>query len=730
MNARTHRTVVAWLGAFWLAWLPAIVIAQAPGILGYQGRVAVNGTNYDGTGLFRFALVNGSGTTTFWSNGAATVSVPVSKGMYAVLLGDTTVPGMATIPATVFTNTDVRLRVSFDGGNGMQVFTPDQRLGAVGYALQAAGVRSSDDIVGRRLNIGSGHGLQGTQSTIAGGSGNSAVAAYAALGGGASNSILATCDYGVIGGGFVNAIYTSTDYGVIGGGWGNVITNHGNRAVISGGEINTIEHASHSIIGCGSGNRIQWGSFLSVLGGGLYNSLTNASYSVLGGGLSNAAAGSSYAVIAGGEANTVQPGATHTALGGGSGNSVQSNSYCASLGGGRMNSIGSDAEGCVLGGGMQNRIATQAGESMLGGGGDNAIEEFAYTSTLGGGFSNNIGPYANASTLGGGYHNLILSSASYSTLGGGRDNTVMSGSGYATLGGGNLNTAGGSCSVVPGGSANAATGACSLAAGQRAKAYHDGSFVWGDKTDADVASTAMNQFIIRADGGVGIGTNRPGAAVDVQGKLNSHALRVQGGITSGGPENAVVRLINQNTSGDSMPTLRVLGQGGFADSGALCVSQNGSGNIAKFGNSSAWVSWLTNNGTWYAVAFNPTSDRNAKQAFSAVDSRDVLDRVLHLPIQTWSFKVDGGTRHIGPMAQDFHAAFQVGTDERHIATVDADGVALAAIQGLYKVVQEKETRIESLERELRQQGERHERELDAMKRQLQSLLENSERRRL
>ncbi|HEX7653611.1 MAG TPA: hypothetical protein VF607_08895, partial [Verrucomicrobiae bacterium] len=48
----------------------------------------------------------------------------------------------------------------------------------------------------------------------------------------------------------------------------------------------------------------------------------------------------------------------------------------------------------------------------------------------------------------------------------------------------------------------------------------------------------------------------------------------------------------------------------------------------------------------------------------------------------WSYKKDTGVRHLGPMAQDFHAAFAVGSDERHIASLDEDGVALAAIQGL------------------------------------------------
>src|SRR5580700_11327583 len=84
-----------------------LVEAQVPQILNYQGRVAVNGTNFDGTGLFQFALVNGTGASTYWSNGNSIVSLPLSAGLYSVPLGDTTVSNMAAIPTGVFTNTDV-----------------------------------------------------------------------------------------------------------------------------------------------------------------------------------------------------------------------------------------------------------------------------------------------------------------------------------------------------------------------------------------------------------------------------------------------------------------------------------------------------------------------------------------------------------------------------------------------------------------------------------------------
>ena len=103
----------------------------------------------------------------------------------------------------------------------------------------------------------------------------------------------------------------------------------------------------------------------------------------------------------------------------------------------------------------------------------------------------------------------------------------------------------------------------------------------------------------------------------------------------------------------------------------------------------------------YCKAINITSDRNAKEKFKAVNVRAVLDKVARLPISEWQYKgreqqPSDGTRHIGPMAQDFHAAFAVGRDEKHITTVDADGVALAAIQGLNEKLEEKTQEVEAL----------------------------------
>src|SRR5262249_10122041 len=83
--------------------------------------------------------------------------------------------------------------------------------------------------------------------------------------------------------------------------------------------------------------------------------------------------------------------------------------------------------------------------------------------------------------------------------------------------------------TVPGGVNNTAAGYSSFAAGRRAKANHQGAFVWADSADADFASTASNQFLIRATGGVGIGTNAPTAQLHVVGTARVSVLEITGG---------------------------------------------------------------------------------------------------------------------------------------------------------------------------------------------------------
>jgi pyruvate carboxylase len=92
-----------------------------------------------------------------------------------------------------------------------------------------------------------------------------------------------------------------------------------------------------------------------------------------------------------------------------------------------------------------------------------------------------------------------------------------------------------------------------------------------------------------------------------------------------------------------------------------------------------------------------------KTAFSPVDGREILERLNTVPILSWRYRTeDLAARHIGPTAQDFHQAFQVGVDERYISSVDADGIAMAAIQSLYDAVKERDRAIEAHEKRIRE----------------------------
>jgi len=101
------------------------------------------------------------------------------------------------------------------------------------------------------------------------------------------------------------------------------------------------------------------------------------------------------------------------------------------------------------------------------------------------------------------------------------------------------------------------------------------------------------------------------------------------------------------------------------------------------------------------------SDRNVKRDIEPVDDQAVLQSVARMPISTWSYKSDDpSVRHLGPMAQDFHAAFGLGDTDKAYDPIDAHGVAFAAIRALNEQVQEQNARIERLERENRDLLER------------------------
>lgn len=139
--------VLAVWGWLLFAGLPFPGNAQVPAQIHFQGRIQVGGTDFSGTGQFKFALVSADGATTHWSNDgsstagaapASAVSLPVAKGVYSLLLGDPALPNMTRLPADAFAHADVRLRVWFDDGvSGFQQLAPDQRIASVAYAQQA-----------------------------------------------------------------------------------------------------------------------------------------------------------------------------------------------------------------------------------------------------------------------------------------------------------------------------------------------------------------------------------------------------------------------------------------------------------------------------------------------------------------------------------------------------------------------------------------------------------------
>ena len=129
-----------------------------PSLLNHQGRIAVQGVNYNGSGLFKFALVNATGSVTYWSNDGsstagsqptAAVTLTVSNGLYAVLLGNTELTNMTAIAPAALEYADVRLRVWFnDGTKGFQLISPDQRLAAVPYSIQSRKALAADALNG------------------------------------------------------------------------------------------------------------------------------------------------------------------------------------------------------------------------------------------------------------------------------------------------------------------------------------------------------------------------------------------------------------------------------------------------------------------------------------------------------------------------------------------------------------------------------------------------------
>lgn len=360
--------------------------------------------------------------------------------------------------------------------------------------------------------------------------------------------------------------------------------------------------------------------------------------------------------------------------------------------GGHSSNSANGIDGVTISGGGITGEANQATGSYatIGGGYGNIAD--AGSSVAGGGHNTGSGRY---STIGGGWSSTA--GGDYATVAGGTFNGA--GSIYATVGGGSLNNAIGAYATVPGGRNNIATGDYSFAAGRRALANYSGCFVWGDSTDANVGCLANNAFIARANGGMKV-TPESGN------QTPAGQLHIVTDSSQSWPQ-----LFLQETSTGDYARLRLAGQANPDTHYWGIAARQGEFNIYYRGDSQNILQLLpddntnllmmrngarlTNGGAW-----TNASDRNAKTDFESVDPQAILESVATLPLERWSYKTeDPDVHHIGPMAQDFYAAFGLGDSDTSIATVDADGVALVAIQALYQHIQTLET--ENIE--LRQQ---------------------------
>lgn len=287
---------------------------------------------------------------------------------------------------------------------------------------------------------------------------------------------------------------------------------------------------------------------------------------------------------------------------------------------------------------------------------------------LGGGGNPQEGNHAlsaNAALLGG----LVNYAGLNGTVAGGSNNYA----GQGAFASGTLNCAGGYFSHalghrakvrVPQSAGGNLFGPGCEGVAQAADATGDsGTFIWADDQPADFVSTADRQFLVRASGGFLLNGNTMVAPEDdVQ-------FKTRGNVANSDMD---LRLVTAN---DKSALLKVKS----GDGSIFIATPNLTGNkIIDVANGA----FLTTGGAWVS-----NSSRTLKHAFADVDVRAVLDKVLALPITTWEYKASTEGAHMGPVAEDFHAAFGLGDSDRSISSVDADGVALAAIQGLYQTLQ-------------------------------------------
>jgi hypothetical protein len=416
-------------------------------------------------------------------------------------------------------------------------------------------------------------------------------------------------------------------------------------------------------------------SVFGAIGGGYLNELVG-NYSAIGGGYNNTTANSA-TTIGGGENNPAS-GNTSTLAGGGSNTASSPGAFI----GGGVEHVVTGLAG-VVGGGKTNKVEGQFGTVA---GGDTNLAK-GDRDAIGGGILNTTGTFYDQTISGG---NKNSAAGPGAAVGGGVEN--LAGNGWATVAGGLKNDATGATSTVAGGSNNAASATNTYVGG-------------GDNNDATAEYSAAVAGRYNAATGprsfIGGGENNftAGSGSVVVGGANNiasaQAATVLGGEgnTAGG-KYAFAGGVGAKANYDRM----------FSWNGSL-----GAFNPARYDAGGIPNGWESPEGTfnvqapggvWFVMGYSGgngigpfvspgsgtwgnTSSRTVKTAFAAIDADDVLARVLELPLGTWRYLTEAEhIRHLGPAAEDFAAAFGLGPDDKSISSIDSDGVALAAIQGL------------------------------------------------
>lgn len=686
---------------------PVCLPAQGPSTtFTYQGRISANGSAFEGNGMFKFALVKSyntaqQATAAAQLTGSFVTSVEVlSSGSGYTVAPAVTLSGGggsgATATAMISSGEVTAINVN-SAGSGytsaptVSIAPPDTATSEVTYwsndgtsnagsepsaavpvqvanglftvvlgdtnsmAVMPCALFTDPDL---RLKIWFNDGTHGSSplSPLQ----KLTPAPYATMAQGlvgvVQNNVM-NGQFVTVGGGVGNT--TSNSYATVSGGAYNF--NSGNSASIGGGYANVASNSYTTVAG-GSANRAA--GFAASVGGGNSNVSSN-DFSTVAGGNQNLAVGR-YSTIGGGIYNLAANTSTTVA-------------------GGQQNQATGDRS--TVGGGMLN-VASGPGSVISGGGYNGSAVGNLATGT--------------ASVIAGGFGQT--NNGSYATISGGAYN-LANNRGYATITGGSHNTCNGYFSTICGGNLNTASGDFSFAAGVNAQALHSGSFVWSDATGygggAPFASTAANQFAVRASGGMLLAAN-------VQIGASSTDYRR---LTMGGGNSLGYLYGSYPRFGDGLH----LGYNYYADEAGGNHIIHTDGGTSRISVGYGTIVLATGAPGYqptsqrividpYSVSvygtFNNNSDRNAKQDFAAIDPSTILDKVSQLPISEWSYKDDSKTRHLGPMAQDFRAVFNIGTDERHLAPIDEGGVALAAIQGLNQKLNDKISEIEKLQKRL------------------------------